>query len=206
MRLLRWRHVSRATVGLTVRMLLHLPPEILHAAQNAAQLRQRVAWALAQIYVNSKDNQNDQMTEKWVTYYDIFEAPYVVCSSGNPRHIADSPSLSDPCAAPPSGLAAADGRDAPGVAPEFGPDICEAVLDRWHARAAILSLRGHVPHGVVDALEKNDETGVADAVDLAISQGAYHHASDRHVEFPDHLRHVVLSRRSGRRCEQRPLA
>ncbi len=45
-----------------------------------------------------------------------------------------------------------------------------------------------IQQGIVDALEKNDETGVADAVDLAISQGAYHHASDIHLEpWADHL-------------------
>ncbi len=35
---------------------------------------------------------------------------------------------------------------------------------------------------MLDALENNDETGVADAVDLAVSQGAYHGASDIHLE------------------------
>lgn len=35
---------------------------------------------------------------------------------------------------------------------------------------------------IVDSLENNDDTGVADAVDLMISQGAYHAASDIHIE------------------------
>lgn len=35
---------------------------------------------------------------------------------------------------------------------------------------------------LLDTLEKNDDTGVADAVDMMISQGAYHVASDIHLE------------------------
>ena len=35
---------------------------------------------------------------------------------------------------------------------------------------------------IIEALEDNSETGVADAVDLAISQAAYHSASDIHFE------------------------
>jgi type II secretory ATPase GspE/PulE/Tfp pilus assembly ATPase PilB-like protein len=35
---------------------------------------------------------------------------------------------------------------------------------------------------LLNALEEHDETGVADAVDIAISQGAYHLASDIHFE------------------------
>jgi len=35
---------------------------------------------------------------------------------------------------------------------------------------------------IIESLENNDDTGVADAVDLMISQGAYHTASDIHIE------------------------
>ncbi|MBI2432492.1 MAG: Flp pilus assembly complex ATPase component TadA [Candidatus Hydrogenedentes bacterium] len=41
---------------------------------------------------------------------------------------------------------------------------------------------------LVEALESSDDTGVADAVDLAISQAAYHSASDVHLEpWADYL-------------------
>jgi type II secretory ATPase GspE/PulE/Tfp pilus assembly ATPase PilB-like protein len=35
---------------------------------------------------------------------------------------------------------------------------------------------------LLELLQADDETGVADAVDVALSQGAYHRASDIHLE------------------------
>lgn len=50
-----------------------------------------------------------------------------------------------------------------------------------HDLARALPLKKIQEH-VVDLLENNDDTGVADAVDIMISQGAYHIASDIHLE------------------------
>ena len=41
---------------------------------------------------------------------------------------------------------------------------------------------GAIQAKLVEALESSDESGVADAVDLLLSQGAYHSASDIHIE------------------------
>lgn len=48
--------------------------------------------------------------EQTFTYFDIFEAPYVVCGPGNPGVNETHPSLSDPCAAPSSCIGASRRR------------------------------------------------------------------------------------------------
>jgi len=57
------------------------------------------------------------------------------------------------------------------------PEISQ--LERDKARAIPLS---QIQSDVLARLEQTDESGVADAVDLLISQGAYHGSSDIHLE------------------------
>ena len=63
------------------------------------------------------------------------------------------------------------------------PEISQ--LDRDKARAIPLS---RIQPDLLAALEQTDESGIADAVDLLISQGAYHGSSDIHLEpWADHV-------------------
>lgn len=63
------------------------------------------------------------------------------------------------------------------------PDISQVERDK--ARAVPL---GQVQSILLAALEQTDESGVADAVDVIISQGAYHGSSDIHLEpWSDHF-------------------
>lgn len=58
-------------------------------------------------------------------------------------------------------------------------------LERDMARAVPLS---QIQSDVLAALERSDESGVAEAVDILISQGAYHGSSDVHLEpWSDHV-------------------
>lgn len=50
-----------------------------------------------------------------------------------------------------------------------------------HDKARAMPLAA-IQERIIESLESNDDTGVADAVDLMISQGAYHTASDIHIE------------------------
>ena len=57
------------------------------------------------------------------------------------------------------------------------PELSQAERDK--ARAIPLS---QIQSELLAALEQSDESGVADAVDILISQGAYHGSSDIHLE------------------------
>ena len=58
-------------------------------------------------------------------------------------------------------------------------------VERDQARAIPL---GQIQSDLLAALEQTDESGVAEAVDLLISQGAYHGSSDIHLEpWSDHV-------------------
>ena len=52
-------------------------------------------------------------------------------------------------------------------------------MERDQARAIPLN---QIQNELLALLDQTDETGVADAVDLLISQGAYHGCSDIHLE------------------------
>lgn len=63
------------------------------------------------------------------------------------------------------------------------PELSQAERDK--ARAIPLS---QIQSELLAALEQSDESGVADAVDILISQGAYHGSSDIHLEpWTDHV-------------------
>jgi type II secretory ATPase GspE/PulE/Tfp pilus assembly ATPase PilB-like protein len=63
------------------------------------------------------------------------------------------------------------------------PEISQVERDK--ARAVPLT---QIQSDLLAALEQSDESGVADAVDILISQGAYHGSSDIHLEpWSDHV-------------------